>query len=114
MGRDMGQCVAFVRAAASVPHTSYWRRGDPVATTDIASGTAIATFDADGRYGNHTDGQSHAAIFVRQMGAGMQVWDCWLEQPVHQRVIQWRDGVGKACDDGSRFYCIEIEAVPDD
>jgi hypothetical protein len=89
-----GQCVDFVRIAADVPHTSLWVRGDPVPTTDVPTGTAIATFDADGRYGNHTDGRSHAALFVRQMGAGMQVWDCWLEHPVAQRVIQCRDGVG--------------------
>jgi len=28
----------------------------------ILPGTAIATIDDDGRYGNHTDGRSHAAF----------------------------------------------------
>jgi hypothetical protein len=25
-------------------------------------------------------------------------------------VIRWKDGVGDAADDASRYYCIEIEA----
>jgi hypothetical protein len=83
-----------------------------VSTTDVATHTAVATFDANGRYGNHADGRSHAAIFVRQHGHGMAVFDQWLTQPVQQRVIRWKDGVGKACDDASRYYCIEIDDVP--
>jgi hypothetical protein len=111
---DGGQCVAFVRKVAGAPHTSYWRPGVPVAMTDIATGTAIATFDRSGRYGNHTDGRSHAAIYVQTHGAGIRVWDQWKGQPVHQRVIRWKDGVPPACDDASQFYVIETEEVPDD
>lgn len=108
-GRDnFGHCVAFVCAVTGLPPTSAWRRGDPVATTDCASGTAIATFGADGRYENRTDGASHAAIFVGQHEHGMRVWDCWLGEPVKQRTIRWKDGVGKAADDASRYYCIEL------
>ena len=44
----------------------------------IAPGTAIATFDADGRYGNHTDGRSHAAIYLGQDASGIQVLDQWV------------------------------------
>jgi hypothetical protein len=116
LGRSVesGHCVPFVCAAANVPHTSLWRRGDPVATTDVPTHTAIATFDSDGRYGNHEDGRSHAAIFVQQHGHGIRVWDCWLGQLVQQRLIRWKDGVGKAADDASRYHVIEVEAVPDD
>jgi hypothetical protein len=104
-----GQCVAFVREATGLPHTQYWVRGDPVGTTDIATHTAIATFDANSRYGNHGDGRSHAAIFVQQHGAGIRVWDCYLGTPVQQRVIRWKDGVGPAADDASRYYVIEVD-----
>jgi hypothetical protein len=105
-----GHCVAYVREVAGLPPTRYWRRGDPVAATDVARHTAGATFDPGGKYANKSDGSSHAAIFQRQHGAGISVWDQWLGHPVSQRVIRWKDGVGDAADDASRYYCIEIEA----
>jgi hypothetical protein len=110
-GANRGQCVAFVRAAADVPHTSEWRRGDPVATTDIPRGTAIATFDANGRYGNHADGRSHAAIFQQQISTGIRVFDQWVGHPVAHRVIRWKEGVGQAADDASRYHVIEVAEV---
>jgi hypothetical protein len=113
-GASRGQCVAFVRAAADLPHTSLWVRGDPVATTDCARGTAIATFDPDGKYGNHGDGRSHAAIFQQQLSAGIRVFDQWSNHPVAHRVIRWKNGSGGAADDASRYHVIEIAAVPDD
>jgi hypothetical protein len=54
-----GQCVAYTQKAANMPRTVAWKRGELVkGNMTIAPGTAIATFDADGRYGNHTDGRS--------------------------------------------------------
>lgn len=43
----------------------------------IRPGTAIATFDSDGRYGNHVDGRSHAAIYMGQTAEGILVLDQW-------------------------------------
>jgi hypothetical protein len=104
-----GQCVAFVEAAAKTRHTAEWNRGGIVAgDTTIAEGTAIATFDPDGTYGNHTDGRSHGAIYVSQVaGQGLLVYDQWLGQPVHQRTIHFRNGTGLAVNDGNQFYVIE-------
>ena len=102
-----GQCVAFVVEAASTPHTASWKRGDIVKGSDIASGTAIATFDGNGTYGNHTDGRSHAAIFVEQQDGGLLVWDQWVGHPVDQRIIKFRGGSGKPVNDGDAFYIIE-------
>lgn len=104
-----GQCVAFVEAAAKTPHTAQWTRGRIVAgDATIAEGTAIATFDPAGTYGNHTDGRSHGAIYVSQVaGQGLAVYDQWLGQPVHQRTIHFRNGTGLAVNDGSQFYVIE-------
>src|ERR1700760_2325896 len=50
-----GQCVAYVELAANAPHTAEWKRGTLVkgADANILPGTVIATFDADGTYGNH-------------------------------------------------------------
>ena len=104
-----GQCVAFVEMAAKTPTTAAWRRGRLVAgDTTIPEGTAIATFDPQGTYGNHTDGRSHGAIYVSQVaGQGLDVYDQWLGQPVHQRTIHFRNGAGLAVNDGNQFYVIE-------
>lgn len=103
-----GQCVAFVREASKAPHTSAWRRGDLVkGNTAMANGTAIATFDPTGHYGNHTDGTSHAAIYLRQDAKGLEVLDQWTHktvQPVHQRVIHF--GRELPADDGNAFFVI--------
>jgi len=62
-----GQCVAFVRAASGAPHTSVWKQGKLVKTVStIFPGTAIATFDQNGKYGSRKDGTSHAAVFIRK------------------------------------------------
>src|SRR5215831_16990208 len=87
-----GQCVAFVQKASGAPLTSSWTKGVLAKNGDIGKGTAIATFDPDGSYGNHTDGRSHAAIFVEQQSAGLLVWDQWVGHPVSQRVIRFRNG----------------------
>jgi hypothetical protein len=100
-----GQCVAYVQAAASAPHTSHWRRGAKVRGGAIPPGTAIATFDAPGTYGNHTDGRSHAAILIAEQDDGLQVWDQWTGHPVAQRTIRW--GQPKASNSGDAFYVIE-------
>src|SRR5580658_2989810 len=104
-----GQCVAFVEAAAQTPLTAQWKRGRIVAgDMTVPEGTAIATFDPDGTYGNHTDGRSHGAIYVSQVaGQGLLVYDQWVGQPVHQRTIHFRDGAGLAVNDGNQFYVIE-------
>ena len=102
-----GHCVAFVQAAAVAPHTSQWRRGAKVRGGSVATGTAIATFDPSDRYGNHTDGRSHACILVAEEAGGLRVWDQWTGHPVQQRVIRWRGGQGTANNDGDGFCVIE-------
>lgn len=102
-----GQCVAFVEAAAGTPTTAHWQRGQLVKGNAAVTGTAIATFDPDGSYGNHTDGRSHAAILVEQQSGGLLVWDQWLDHPVSQRVIHFRGGQSEPVNDGDQFYVIE-------
>ncbi|EOI3442298.1 BPSL0067 family protein [Cronobacter turicensis] len=38
----------------------------------------MATFEQRGRYGNHTDGRSHAAIYPGQNAYGIVVLDQWM------------------------------------
>ena len=104
-----GHCVAYVRDATGLPQTTAWRRGEKVQGGDHAPGTAIATFDPSGRYGNHEDGRSHAAILIAVHDDGsLTVWDQWLNQPVHQRVIRNRNGHGYPINDASAYHVIEV------
>jgi hypothetical protein len=105
-----GQCVAYVQRAAAAPLTSQWRRGALVRGGEVPTGTAIATFDANGRYGNHTDGRSHAAIFVEASAAGLLVWDQWGGHPVQQRTIRFQGGSAKPVNDGDAYFVIEADA----
>ena len=103
------ECVEFVRQVTNAPHTTTWKRGSCVKDADIASitrGTAIATFDDEGRY--PTDGQGkHAAIFLGKSVAGIQVLDQWNSQgKVLPRTIRFNH-VGKRSDNGDAFYVIE-------
>jgi hypothetical protein len=110
MGKVLGDghCVALVRQCAGLPPTVLWRRGDPVRGSNCAPGTVIATFDADGRYGNHTDGRSHAAILLTENPNDLQVIDQWLTQPVHTRIIRSRNGSGDAVNDADRYSVVEV------
>jgi hypothetical protein len=102
-----GECVAYVQRASAAPQTALWTRGNQVKGGQVPQGTAIATFDPDGKYGNHTDGRSHAAIFHEELPEGLLVWDQWFHHPVAPRVIRFRNGDGTAVNDGDQFYVIE-------
>lgn len=105
-----GQCVAFVQKCSGAPLTAHWTRGAQVkGNPNIVAGTAIATFDAAGKYTNSTDGTSHGAIYMGQNTVGLQVWDQWLGQPVHQRTIRFQGGAPGVhpVNDGDAFYVIE-------
>lgn len=103
-----GHCVPYVQAAASAPVTKMWRRGAKVrGNIALKSGTAIATFDPAGTYGSHTDGRSHAAIYESQDAGGINVIDQWIGQPVHRRKIRFKNGAGKAVDDGDQYYVVD-------
>jgi hypothetical protein len=84
-----GQCVAYVQAVTDVGLTRTWTQGAQVlGNSDIPVGTAIATFDAGGKYANAVDGSSHAAIYLGQdANGGIRVADQWLGHNVSERVI---------------------------
>ncbi len=102
------------------PHTSAWRRGGLVKGNSLLrSGTAIATFDNDGRYGNYVDGRSHAAIYLGQGADGIYVLDQWarhahdaqgkviaIPKPVEKRTIRFHKA-GRLENDGDNYYVIE-------
>ncbi len=106
-----GQCVTFVHAIVTTPPSSLWHQGASVKGNKmLGPGTVIATFDPDGRYGNHLNGKSHAAIYLGQNIVGIRVLDQWkghITQPVHERTIRFKNGFGKKVDDGDRFYVVQ-------
>jgi hypothetical protein len=88
-----GHCVKFVQAAAAVPITSEWRPGAWVrGNNSIPPGTAIATFEPDGKYISKKG--NHAAIYISQDETGIRVYDQWVGQRVHERVIKFKGGQG--------------------
>ena len=104
-----GQCVALVQVAGGLPLTAHWKAGRKVqGDMTVATGTAIAIFNSNGQYGNHTDGSSHAAIYMGQTGQGLIVWDQWKGQPTHERLIRFKTpGDGENVDNGIYFSVIE-------
>ncbi len=119
VGRSVGtgQCVALVQAATGAPLTGAWSPGPMVkGAIDLAPGTAIATFDVNGRYGNHTDHTSHAAIYLRQDDEGITVIDQWVgvagRKPASERTIFWashnrRDAHPVPSNNGDMFYVVQ-------
>jgi hypothetical protein len=104
-----GHCVALVRYAADMDHTSVWRRGVRVLDAAVPRWTVIATFDDEGRYVNATDGSSHAAIFLEETPRGsIRVIDQWVGKRVSERVIRDKGGKGPAVDDASQYYVVEV------
>jgi hypothetical protein len=102
-----GQCVAYVQKASGEPRTVSWQRGELVrGNNSIVSGTAIATFDQNGTYGNHTDGRSHAAIYVRQDANSITVLDQWSGHHVSERKIHFHDAP-RSENDGRNYYVVE-------
>jgi hypothetical protein len=109
------ECVSLVKAAAGAPQTALWRKGAPVrGNLTLARGTAIATFNDVGRYASNPRG-NHAAIYIRQDGTSIWVYDQWAERPernrkakpVSERQISFKGGRGSVCDDGDAYSVIQ-------
>lgn len=102
-----GHCVAFVVEVTTLGPSTTWRAGELVRGSGAPAGTAIATFDQNGRYGSHPDGRSHCAILLAENSDGLLVLDQWRGQEVHERTIRFRAGRGDAANDGDQFRIIE-------
>jgi hypothetical protein len=102
-----GQCAIFVQEAAGAPNTQLWKAGDKVkGTRAISRGTAIATFDTDGKYPSNKTG-NHAAIYMSQDSHGIWVYDQGRSQGrVEKRQIRFKGGQGSPSNDGDAFSII--------
>lgn len=80
-----GECVDLIKAyvpGLKGKSTMSWRAGAWVmeAGRTIKKGTAIATFDKDGRFPRSRSGQ-HAALVLKVMASGIWVVDQWRNDP---------------------------------
>jgi len=102
-----GQCVIFVQTCTNAPSTSLWKKGEKVRDKTLDKGTAVATFDENGKYPNKPHG-NHAAIYLSQNAIGILVYDQWVAQgAVKERRIRFKGGKGSASNDGDAFSVIE-------
>ena len=121
-GGYVGECVSLVKHQCPQLRgrsTSTWTAGEFVkSATNIATLTAIATFNASGKY------SGHAAIFVSRNAQGIEVWDQWADRPaiaasttqkarparpgkgVGKRVIRF-DSSKSIVDDGNQYRIIQ-------
>src|SRR5262245_51775454 len=75
------QCAIFVQNVTGAPETSLWSPGKKVKdakTGEIPVGTAIATFDADGKYPTTDPPGRHAALYISHDANGIQVIDQYV------------------------------------
>lgn len=105
-GTDLcGQCVSYVKKVCpTLPATVSWRKGAAVKdNTTIQPGTVIATFNNVGHY------QGHAAIYVGQTSAGINVYDQYVTPPspkaVGQRLLRW--GAHGNSNNGDNFHVVD-------
>lgn len=72
-----GECVALVRMYAGAREARAWRAGKKVVgERTLPLGTAIATFDEDGRWPGKSKG-NHAAFYLSQTSEYIRVMDQW-------------------------------------
>ena len=105
------ECVEFVRQTTGAPNTSIWKRGVRVKDAiqgEILPGTAIATFDDEGKYPTDPLGKL-AAIFLSKDENSIKVLDQWKAQGgVLPREIQFNSSKAKSrSNNGDTFYVIE-------
>jgi hypothetical protein len=102
-----GQCVALVKELTGAPASSMWREGESLialfeAKKMIPRGTAIATF-VDGCYQNRATG-NHAAIFIRQVAGGIEVFDQWTNHPPSKRTIMFGHAASRGAAQRPELY----------
>lgn len=90
-----GECVALVRMYAGAREARAWRAGKKVVgERTLPLGTAIATFDEDGRWPGKSKG-NHAAFYLSQTSEYIRVMDQWNrnDKPL-SRPVSFQGAVG--------------------
>ncbi|MGO9413425.1 MAG: BPSL0067 family protein [Spirochaetia bacterium] len=105
------QCVGLVKYYTKCGGTGTWKKGAMVKDSpQLKAGTAIATFDSQGRYPSHKSG-NHACFFLRFMpgNKGITVLEQHVmpnKNKIQTRNILYRQGKGTPSDDASAYAVI--------
>lgn len=85
------QCASLIQYYTKAPLAKFWRKGVEVRgnADKIVAGTAIATFNLEGRYSNQQH-DNHAAFYVSQSATGIWVIDQWADDPIGKPTISKR------------------------
>lgn len=109
------QCLALVQQAplfigTAVPLMKDMRQGVHVkelAPGEILKGTAIATFDENGKYPSTN---RHGAIYLSHDANGITVLDQWVGKPyASQRTLKYLGSETRRVDDGDYYWVIESD-----
>lgn len=112
--KDNGSCVRLVQVACpGVPNTSKWRPGKQVKGNDIAPGTVIATFDAQGRYPNRRTG-NHAAFYHGQDAGWLTVVDQFKSaKSIKQSRYKFDNEGSSLTANADTYYVVETDETLD-
>jgi len=104
------QCVGLVKKYSACGATGTWQQGALVKKTkDVAKGTAIATFDANGHYASKAKG-NHACFFIEFVGElGFRVLEQHVKprpEQIQQRLIRYQEGEHISRSDNANCYSI--------
>jgi hypothetical protein len=111
------QCAALVQQVTGAPGTSLWRPGKRVKDAlpgEIPVGTAIATFDADGKYPTTDPPGRHAAIYLAHDKNSIVVIDQWDGQDTPAaRPIRYKgaDQLSDWQNNGDMFYVVVADTA---
>jgi hypothetical protein len=107
------ECVEFVQKSTGATKTATWKKGINVMEAvagSISKGTAIATFDTQGKYPLET-GKRHAAVYISHSSDGIKVYDQWNGQAmvksrtIHSDLKLFRKYVNRA----ENYFVVETE-----
>ncbi len=106
------ESVIFVQKAANAPITKQWKAGIRIKDAkpgDISPGTAIATFDKNGKY--PTVEGKHAAIYLSHTSVSIKILDQWKKkQTVLARSIDFnRPSTTRLSENADNYYVIEYK-----
>jgi RHS repeat-associated protein len=106
------QCVSLTKHFAKLPCTDCWRAGPKVLGNDVAPGTAIATFNDNGRYPQSNDVSKNSGIYLGDNYLNMPansfvLLDQWPEHMAQARVVR-PEPKGSASNDSGSYSVITV------
>jgi RHS repeat-associated protein len=103
---ESSQCVSFTKMFTGAPCTDCWRAGPKVlGDTDIPLGTAIATFDDNGRYPGSATTAKNSGIYIGQRDGRVFIIDQW---PGHNARARTIDPGGSPSNDSNAYSVVLV------